>query len=67
MYIPVYVRQDLVSEQHILLELFLLPALAFAQGSHIEYIFLCVCALSCYFSVVMSESLVLVQHMYVDI
>jgi len=38
MCISVYVRQHVVSEQYFVLVLFLLPALAFAQGSHIEYI-----------------------------
>jgi hypothetical protein len=38
MRIPVFIRQDVVSEQYLLLVLFILSALAFAQGSHIEYI-----------------------------
>jgi hypothetical protein len=67
MCIPVYVRQDVASEQYFLLVLFLLPALAFAQGSHIEYICFYVYELSCCVSVVISEPVVLVQHKYIGI
>jgi hypothetical protein len=62
MCIPVFLRQDVVSEQYFLLVLFMLPALAFAQGSHIEYI--------CFYVYELSHVVlvfVLVQHKYVGI